>query len=273
MASMLLQSLSQPQRVVGISIITCMACILVRTTGFASISSRILRRDLGTSSHTSFATPLGKSISQLRDAYEAPPLVEANAPTDPFMLFEAWLKLATESDTPEPNAMCLATVDASGQPSNRFVLLKGFDTEAFTFYTNYNSRKSTELASNPKAASTFWWPLLQRSVRIEGTISKTTSEESDEYFPTRPIGSRLGAWASAQSSPIASREALQEKKAEVEKRFEGSNDIERPPHWGGFRLVPHRIEFWAGQPSRLHDRLVYSRDAPSGDWTLQRLQP
>ena len=166
--------------------------------------------------------------------------------------------------------VALATVDEQGQPSVRMVLLRGADERGFVFHTNYNSRKSKELAINPRAAICIHWPTLEEQIRIEGSVVRLTAEESDEYFAQRPRGSQLGAWASDQSQILPSREILEENYREIERRYEG-HSVPRPPFWGGFRLVPERIEFWFGRPDRLHDRLVYNRTR-SG-WTIERLYP
>ncbi len=163
----------------------------------------------------------------------------------------------------------LATTDTAGRPSARIVLLKGFDARGFVFYTNYQSRKGLELAANPQAALLFFWPELERQVRIEGLVSPVSAAESDAYYASRPLGSRIGAWASPQSRPIT-HEALAERVAELSRTL--GDDPARPPHWGGYRLEATRIEFWQGRPSRLHDRLVYARDA-EGDWALGRIAP
>lgn len=166
--------------------------------------------------------------------------------------------------------VALATVDGRGQPSVRMVLLRGVDERGFVFYTNYNSRKATELAGNPRAAICIHWPTLEEQIRIEGSVVRIGEEESNHYFGHRPRGSQLGAWASEQSAPLSSREILEEKYREIERRFEGQT-VPRPSFWGGFRLVPERIEFWFGRPDRLHDRLVYTRDGAA--WTIERLYP
>ena len=164
----------------------------------------------------------------------------------------------------------LATADAKGHPSARLVLLRGADARGFVFFTNYDSRKGRELTENPHAALCFYWASLDEQIRIEGQVSRVTSDESDKYFAGRPRGSQLGAWASDQSQVLTSRETLEEKYREVERRFEGQS-VQRPPFWGGFRLVPSRIEFWYGRPDRLHDRVLYVRE--SGGWRIERLHP
>lgn len=187
---------------------------------------------------------------------------------DPIAQLRAWLDDAREN--PEPNAMCLATVDADGTPSARMVLLRGLDEHGLSFYTSYFSRKGEALAANPRAAATFFWPELERSVRVEGTTTKLDEDASDAYFASRPRGSRLSAWASEQSEPIDDRAVLEERRAHFEERFEGE-EVPRPHSWGGYRIAPTRIEFWQGRPDRLHDRIRY--DFCNGAWKKQRLQP
>ena len=164
----------------------------------------------------------------------------------------------------------LATADTAGRPSVRMVLLRGVDERGFVFHTNYNSRKAKDMVSNPYGALCFHWPTLEEQIRVEGTIERLPDSESDEYFGSRPRGSQLGAWASDQSAVLPSRETLEEKYREIERRFEGK-EVNRPPFWGGFRLVPERIEFWFGRPDRLHDRLLYTRDGSA--WRIERLYP
>ena len=196
-------------------------------------------------------------------------LTETQAPANPFELFEDWFNTAKTADLIESTAMSLATADGSSRPSSRTVLLKAYDEQGFVFYTNYQSRKGTELAANPHAALLFWWDKLERQIRIEGRIEKISDADSDAYFASRDIGSRLGAWASNQSRDIAGREALDQQMVDVQARF--GEDVPRPPHWGGYRVIPELIEFWQGRRNRLHDRLSYTR---SGDtWLRSRLQP
>lgn len=191
---------------------------------------------------------------------------------DPFREFALWLEEArAKSGLEFPNAMSLATADASGAPSVRMVLLKGADQYGFVFFTNYESRKGRELEENPLAALCFYWEKTHRQVRVEGRVERISQEENQEYFDTRPRESRLGAWASPQSRELGSRAELERKVAEAEARFEGEEKIPVPPHWGGFRLVPSRIEFWINGPNRLHDRFVYEA-APQG-WKRRRLAP
>jgi pyridoxamine 5'-phosphate oxidase len=209
-------------------------------------------------------------IAALRKSYERDALDEADAPADPLNLFERWFEQALTGELPEPNAMTLATVAADGRPSTRIVLVKGFDARGIVWYTNYDSRKGRELAGQPQAALQFHWVELERVVRIEGRVERTSDEESDAYYATRPIDSRLGAWASPQSRPIPSRGWLVAEAAKAAARH--GLHPPRPPHWGGYRLVPERWEFWQGRKSRLHDRLAYHR--VDGDvWTRERLAP
>lgn len=193
-----------------------------------------------------------------------------NVPADPLQLFDAWLASARAANIIEPTAMTLATVDADGTPSARIVLLKGHGTDGFRFYTNYDSRKGRALAAHPAAALVFWWEVLERQVRITGAVEKLEPALSDAYYNRRPRDSRIGAHASPQSRIIANRRALQEKFATTERQLADS-DVPRPAHWGGFRLLPHSIEFWQARQSRLHDRLQYQREGKT--WTLQRLAP
>jgi pyridoxamine 5'-phosphate oxidase len=215
-----------------------------------------------------------KPIADLRKSYEQGELDEAAAATRPLQQFEQWLEHALAAGVPEPNAMTLATVGADGRPSTRIVLIKGCDERGIVWYTNYESRKGRELAGNPYAALQFHWVELERVVRIEGRVEKVDAAESDAYYASRPLDSRLGAWASPQSRVIASRAVLV-KDAALAAVEHGLNPP-RPPHWGGYRLVPDRWEFWQGRKSRLHDRLVYRHDPSaeaSGHWVRERLAP
>jgi pyridoxamine 5'-phosphate oxidase len=208
--------------------------------------------------------------SQLRVDYKRAALSERDAASDPFELFTRWFDEAVAAAIPEPNAMTLATVDAAGRPAARIVLMKGIDTRGVVFHTNYDSRKGRDLAANPRAALLFFWVGLERQVRIDGTAERVSAEDSDAYFAARPRDSQISAWASPQSAPVADRAWLEARFAECEARF-ASGAVPRPPHWGGVRVVPDRFEFWQGRASRLHDRLVWSRQ---GDrWTIGRLAP
>jgi len=210
------------------------------------------------------------SLADLRQHYTRGELIENAVAASPFEQFDRWFAEAREAAVPEANAMTLATADASGQPSARTVLLKGADSRGFVFYTNYQSRKGLELARSSRAALLFFWPQLERQVRIEGHVVTLSAEESDAYYRSRPLPSRIGAWASPQSQEIDSRAVLDQFEADAAERL-GDNPP-RPPHWGGYRVVPHAIEFWQGRPSRLHDRLVYRRQ-DDGSWQLSRLAP
>ncbi|KXU38540.1 pyridoxine 5'-phosphate oxidase [Ventosimonas gracilis] len=215
---------------------------------------------------------LKPSLADMRRDYTKDGLNEADAPAGPLALFQQWFDQAckTEQLPIEPNAMSLATVDAQGRPHCRTVLLKGFDKKGFSFFGNYQSAKGQQLVANPLAALCLFWPTLERQVRIEGQVERLTPEESDAYFHSRPLGSRIGAWASPQSQMIASREVLQRQLTETEQRF-ASDDPPRPPHWGGWRLLPDCIEFWQGRASRLHDRLRYRLNGEK--WLRERLAP
>ena len=212
-----------------------------------------------------------QSIASLRRDYALRGLQEADAAADPIEQFRAWFSTALTSQLPEPNAMTLATATRDGTPSARMVLLKGFDQNGFVFYTNYESRKGRELEGNPRAALVFYWPELERQIRIEGRVEKLSPDESDAYFASRPLGSRLGAWASHQSEVIPGRQVLESRLQELEAEYK-DRDIPRPPHWGGYRVRPEAIEFWQGRPSRLHDRLRY-RKLEDGAWVMERLSP
>jgi pyridoxamine 5'-phosphate oxidase len=210
------------------------------------------------------------NIADLRKSYERAELDEQASHALPLQQFELWFKQALDAQLPEPNAMTLATVGAGGRPSTRIVLIKGYDERGIVWYTNYQSRKGRELAANPFAALQFHWVELERVVRIEGRVERVSDEESDAYFRTRPLDSRIGAWASPQSEVIASRSTLVANAAKFGAMY--LLNPPRPPHWGGFRLVPDAWEFWQGRKSRLHDRLHY-RPNPDGSWTRERLAP
>jgi len=213
---------------------------------------------------------MNKSIADIRKDYTLHSLNEENVAADPIDQFARWWNDALNSEIAEPNAMTLATSTKDGKPSARIVLLKGLDKNGFVFYTNYNSHKGTELAENPYAALTFFWKEIERQVRIEGAVEKVTAEESDTYFLSRPEGSRVGAWASPQSSVIENRDLLEENVERYKEEFK--NSIPRPPHWGGYRVMPFKIEFWQGRSNRLHDRLQYTKTA-KGSWKVERLAP
>lgn len=203
------------------------------------------------------------SIADIRKEYKQASLDEAHVGSDPIAFFSKWFAEAEVASVNEVNAMTLATVSADGRPHARIVLLKGADASGFTFFTNYHSHKGGELAGNPFAALVFFWPELERQVRIEGRVVQVSTEESDAYFHSRPAGSRLGAWASPQSQVIADRNILVQNEERFRAQFPGE-DIPRPEHWGGYRLVADRIEFWQGRPSRLHDRICFEQDAAKG---------
>ena len=208
-------------------------------------------------------------IADLRQEYMRESLDEQDAARDPFVQFDRWFNEAIKAEMPMLNAMTLATVSAAGQPAARIVLLKGVDARGFVFYTNYESRKGAELAANPCAALLFYWIELEREVRIEGRVEKVSARESDEYFASRPLGSRHAAIASPQSAVVPNRAALEARFAEADK-MHGDSPV-RPPHWGGYRMLPAAIEFWQGRPNRLHDRLLYSSVA--NGWKIERLAP
>ena len=208
-------------------------------------------------------------VAQIRQEYRGEPLNEAAVDSNPIAQFNAWFEDAVRGELPMVNAMTLATAAADGRPSARIVLLKGVDERGFVFYTDYESRKAAELAANPRAALLFYWIELEREVRIEGAVEKTSAAESDAYFASRPVGSRLAASASPQSAIIASRAVLEERYADAERRHGVAPP--RPSNWGGYRVVPESIEFWQGRPSRLHDRLLYRKS--SGGWDIVRLAP
>jgi pyridoxamine 5'-phosphate oxidase len=208
-------------------------------------------------------------IADIRQEYMRAGLAEKDAAADPFKQFDRWFNDTLQAELPMPNAMTLATATAEGRPSARAVLLKGVDARGFVFYTNYASRKARELAANPYAALVFVWAELERQVRIEGAIEKVAAEESDAYFDSRPLGSRIGAWASPQSMVLPDRLTLATKVAAIVLRY--GRHPPRPPHWGGYRVLPEAIEFWQGRKNRLHDRLLYTRQA--GGWKIERLAP
>jgi len=208
-------------------------------------------------------------LAQLRVDYKRAALSERDAAPDPFDQFARWFDDAAAAALPEPNAMTLATVDPAGGPAARIVLLKGIDPRGLVFHTNYESRKGREMIAEPRVALLFFWVELQRQVRVEGVAERVSAEESEAYFAARPRGSQLSAWASPQSAPVPDRAWLEAQVTSVEARF--TSTVPRPPHWGGIRVVPNRFEFWQGRESRLHDRLVWSKE---GDrWKIGRLAP
>jgi len=212
---------------------------------------------------------LSQSIADLHQSYERSELSEDACDPDPLRQFERGLTEALNAGVPDANAMTLATVGSDLRPSTRIVLIKGYDAQGIVFFTNYGSRKGQELAGNPYAALQFHWTPLERVVRIEGLVQKVSAEESDAYYDSRPLDSRIGAWASPQSQPIASRDVLAQNVAHYSAQFPSAPP--RPPHWGGYRLVPDRWEFWQGRKNRLHDRLRYLPQG--GRWLMQRLAP
>ncbi|HUI31137.1 MAG TPA: pyridoxamine 5'-phosphate oxidase [Candidatus Acidoferrales bacterium] len=210
-------------------------------------------------------------IKNLRREYSGEPLDEAMVDPDPFRQFEEWFNEAIESEISDPHAMVVATVSQTERPSARVVLLRGIDGNGFVFYTNYRSRKGVDILRNPNVAAVFFWSELHRQVRVEGSVEKVSSRESDNYFHSRPRESQVGAWASIQSEIISDREELDRHFKEYERRFEGKL-VPRPDSWGGFRIIPEVYEFWQGRPNRLHDRILYKLDK-SGGWKISRLAP
>ncbi|QFT85112.1 Pyridoxine/pyridoxamine 5'-phosphate oxidase [Halomonas sp. THAF12] len=211
-----------------------------------------------------------RNIADIRRDYEGGRLDETQLPDRPMPMFDEWLALALDAEGEDANAMTLATVDSQGFPHARVVLLKGADDQGLKFFSNYHSHKGSELANVPQAALVFWWPSLARQIRVEGSVEQVSEQESDAYFASRPRASQLGAWVATQSVVIPGRQWLEERENRFEQAYEGQ-DIPRPVHWGGYRLVPEMIEFWQGQPSRLHDRIRFERR--DDHWHRFRLAP
>lgn len=210
-------------------------------------------------------------IASLRNEYSKAALDTHAVSQDPINQFTKWFDEAVNAKVPEPNAMNLATVNENGRPASRIVLLKGIEDNKFVFYTNYQSRKGKELDTNPACALTFFWPELERQVRIEGVASRTDEKRAEKYFQSRPRGSQLGAWASPQSTMISDRSLLEERVKKLEEKFKGQDILPKPNQWGGYEIEPLMIEFWQGRPSRLHDRILYTKD--DGAWKINRLAP
>lgn len=210
-------------------------------------------------------------LHSLRTEYAKASLDISSVNTDPFLQFEKWLTEAINAGVKEANAMCLATIGEDGRPSQRIVLLKGVEDKKFIFYTNYQSRKGTQLDANPICALNFFWPDLERQIRIEGVVNRISVEKSTEYFQSRPRSSQLGAWVSPQSSAIKDRQLLEDRLAEMEKKFNGVEKLPKPQQWGGYGVEPVLMEFWQGRPSRLHDRLEYVK--VDNEWKINRLAP
>jgi pyridoxamine 5'-phosphate oxidase len=213
------------------------------------------------------------SLADLREDYRRAQFDEQNCEANPIRQFEIWFREAKAAGLKEPNAMSLATATLDGRPSNRIVLLKEVGDQGFIFYTNYYSRKGQELERNPFCALTFLWAELERQVRVEGSVSVVSREKSEAYFRRRPKGSRLGAWVSKQSEVLPNRRPLEERLAELEAKYAGTDDVPAPPFWGGFCVVPSEIEFWQGRTNRLHDRILYRRHEGAAEWTIERLSP
>jgi len=213
---------------------------------------------------------MNETIADIRKDYKLKSLLEKDVKSDPAEQFSVWWNEAVNSQIEEVNAMTLATATPDGMPSARIVLLKGFTHEGFKFYTNYQSHKGTELAQNPYAALVFFWKELERQVRIEGTVEKLSEQDSEAYFKTRPAASKIGAWASPQSTPVAGRYIIEQNELKYRAQF-GEENIPKPPHWGGYIVKPVKIEFWQGRRSRLHDRIQYTKQ--NTEWLIERIAP
>jgi pyridoxamine 5'-phosphate oxidase len=214
---------------------------------------------------------LNDLVQKLRNDYSQQTLNESDVATNPFLQFEKWMKEAIAAQLPEPNAMTIATVSSGGMPAVRVVLLRSLEDNKFSFYTNYHSQKGRELESNPHICANFFWPELERQIRITGVVGKQRDEKSTQYFESRPRGSQIGAWASPQSQIIPNRNWLENAFKEAEKRFKDQEIIPRPENWGGYDIIPEIIEFWQGRRSRLHDRIIYTKNANT--WKIERKAP
>jgi pyridoxamine 5'-phosphate oxidase len=216
--------------------------------------------------------PSAMDLAAIRKNYSLKELTEASVQEEPLGQFSVWMEEAIQAGVPEPTAMVLSTVNAEGLPSARVVLLKGIQNQGFAFFTNYQSRKGQELAENPRAALTFFWPELERQVRIEGEVAKVPEDVSDAYFQSRPPGSQIAAWASPQSMEVDSRETIEKAVHLFSEKHAEEGKIGRPLHWGGYAVFPKRVEFWQGRPNRLHDRILYKKNE-EGEWSIVRLAP
>ena len=214
---------------------------------------------------------LTHKLADIRTNYSRQALSEESVSEDPISQFQVWLEEALQAEVDEPTAMVLSTVNAAGRPSARVVLLKDVSPKGFSFFTNYDSRKGQEIKENPYVSVTFFWPALERQVRIEGKVVKVAPKVSDAYFQSRPRGSQIGAWASPQSKEVESREVLEEADKKLTEQYAAAEIVPRPPHWGGYQLQPQQVEFWQGRPNRLHDRIVYEQQ--ESGWKIKRIAP